>query len=90
MSPHSPLVEIMNESDYGKRQTMLGQRLATIEDQTECLESCLEEFEAKYSKAPSAKLANKIAETRKSLEDLEFERMAIEVEMDNIAYESCD
>jgi len=90
MSPHSPLVEIMNESDYGKRQTMLGQRLATIEDQTECLESCLEEFEAKYTKSPTVKLANKIAETRKSLEDLEFERMAIEVEMDNIAYESCD
>jgi hypothetical protein len=80
----------MNESDYGKRQTMLGQRLATIEDQTECLESCLEEFEAKYTKSPTVKLANKIAETRKSLEDLEFERMAIEVEMDNIAYEACD
>lgn len=90
MSPHSPLVEIMNEGDYGKRQTMLGQRLATIEDQSECLETCLEEFEAKYAKLPTAKMANKIAETRKSLEDLEFERMAIEVEMDNIAYEACD
>lgn len=90
MNPHSPLVEILNEADYGKRQSLLGQRLSTIEDQTECLESCLEEFEAKYSKAPSAKLANKINETRKSLEDLEFERMAIETEMDNIACEACD
>lgn len=90
MNPHSPLVEILNETDYGKRQSLLGQRLSTIEDQTECLEGCLEELEAKYSKVPSTKLANKIDETRKSLEDLEIERMAIETEMDNIAYEACD
>jgi len=90
MSPHSPFSGIMQESDDDKRSSMLGQRLSVIESEIESMEEILATIDKSiHEHAPSQKMINKAAELRRSLEDLSFERDAIETEMDNITYEAC-
>jgi len=80
----------MQEPNENKRHDLLGQRLSTVESQIDSLSEMLELTEKSiHANRANAKLLQKAAELRKSLEDLSFERDAIETEMDNITYEAC-